>query len=74
MADIKARIITSPDRMAAVLDESLSYATKDYNKLNNKPQINGVELTGNKSFEDLGEHEMSAIEVINIWNSVFEEE
>lgn len=28
--------------------------TKDYNDLENKPQINGVELIGNKSGEDLG--------------------
>lgn len=27
---------------------------KDYEKLKNKPQINGVELIGNKSLEDLG--------------------
>ena len=29
-------------------------AVSDYEKLNKKPQINGVELVGNKSFEDLG--------------------
>lgn len=29
-------------------------AIKNYNLLTNKPQINGVELVGNKSFEDLG--------------------
>ena len=28
--------------------------TSNYNLLNNKPSINGVELVGNKSFEDLG--------------------
>lgn len=28
--------------------------TKNYEKLNNKPQINGVELIGNKTSEDLG--------------------
>lgn len=28
--------------------------TNDYNDLINKPQINGVELTGNKTPEDLG--------------------
>lgn len=27
--------------------------TNDYNDLTNKPQINGVELTGNKTPEDL---------------------
>lgn len=31
-----------------------SSGTYDYEKLINKPQINSVELIGNKSFEDLG--------------------
>lgn len=29
-------------------------AVSNYEKLNKKPQINGVELIGNKSFDDLG--------------------
>lgn len=29
-------------------------AVGNYEKLNQKPQINGVELIGNKTFEDLG--------------------
>ena len=29
-------------------------AVSNYEKLNKKPQINGVELIGDKSFEDLG--------------------
>ena len=28
--------------------------TNDYEKLSHKPRINGVELSGDKSFEDLG--------------------
>ena len=32
----------------------LSGGTNDYEKLKNKPQINGVELVQNKSFSDLG--------------------
>ena len=28
--------------------------TSDYEKLKNKPHLNGVELVGNKSFEDVG--------------------
>lgn len=32
----------------------LTGGTNDYNKLKNKPQINGVELIRNKSFSDLG--------------------
>lgn len=29
-------------------------AVSNYEKLNKKPQINGVELEGNKTFEDFG--------------------
>lgn len=36
------------------LDAMYVSGTADYNKLKNKPCINSVELTGNKSFEDLG--------------------
>lgn len=32
----------------------MSGGTNDYEKLKNKPQINGVELIKNKSFDDLG--------------------
>lgn len=32
----------------------LSGGTNDYEKLKNKPRINGVELIQNKSFSDLG--------------------
>lgn len=32
----------------------LSGGTNDYEKLKNKPKINGVELVKNKSFSDLG--------------------
>lgn len=32
----------------------IGFSSKDYNMLFNKPSINGVELTGNKSLEELG--------------------
>ena len=32
----------------------MSGGTNDYEKLKNKPSINGVELVKNKSFDDLG--------------------
>lgn len=35
----------------------------DYNKLSNKPTINGVELQGNKTFENLGEKQISESEL-----------
>lgn len=35
-------------------------AVSNYEKLNKKPQINGVELIGNKTFEDLGMNKVYA--------------
>lgn len=40
--------------------------TTDYNELDNKPQINSVELIGNKSFEDLGMSALSNMEIFEI--------
>lgn len=36
---------------------------KDYNKLDNKPQIESVTLQGNKTFEDLGMSALSNQEI-----------
>lgn len=44
--------------------------TKNYEDLTNKPQINEVELMGNKSFEDLGSSKLTNIEIDNIINSI----
>lgn len=38
----------------------------EYQKLTNKPSINGVELIGNKTFEDLGLSPLSNEEIENI--------
>lgn len=40
--------------------------TKDYNKLINKPQIESVELIGDKTFEELGLSVLSASDILNI--------
>lgn len=42
----------------------------DYNALINKPKINEVTLQGNKELPDLGVRTISALEMINLWNSV----
>lgn len=41
----------------------------NYTKLKNKPQINGVVLEGNKTFEDLGIYTLTEREIENIINS-----
>lgn len=40
----------------------------DYQKLKNKPSINEVELTGDRSFEDLGLSPLSNLEIMQIIN------
>ena len=42
----------------------------NYEKLRNKPQIENVELIGNKSFEDLGMTEISNLEILEIANKI----
>ena len=46
-------------------------STDDYEKLYNKPSINEVELVGNKSFEELGDHLLTNIEIKQIFDRVF---
>lgn len=47
--------IMTPLRVKQVIDKiSPSTSTSDYNSLENKPKINGVELEGNRTLDDLG--------------------
>ena len=41
-------------RILAARPRAQLCAVSNYEKLNKKPQINGVELIGNKTFEELG--------------------
>lgn len=47
--------------------------TDNYNELYNKPSINEVVLEGNKTFEDLGDHLLTNIEIKRIYDRVFKE-
>ena len=38
----------------------------DYEKLKNRPSINGVELVQDKSFEDLGDHILTNFEILEL--------
>ena len=38
----------------------------DYEKIKNKPQINNVELIGNKNFKELGMESLSNMEIENL--------
>ena len=55
-----------PNVNLTVEENFMTAGTTDYNALNNKPQINSVELKGNKSFADLGMAAMSNIEILSI--------
>lgn len=46
--------ITPQEQATLVLTQNTSGGTTNYNALLNKPQINGVELIGNKTSEELG--------------------
>lgn len=46
--------------------------TTDYDKLNNKPSINDVELSGDKSLGDLGISPLSDLEIMVIINNANE--
>ena len=53
-----------------ISDGSEDKDATDYNELTNKPQINDVELVGNKSFEDLDAWRMTNTDIQNIIDSV----
>ena len=40
--------------------------TKDYDTLYNKPRISGVELEGDKSFDELGMEKMTNTDIFNL--------
>lgn len=48
-----------------------SGGSNDYDALTNKPQINDVALTGNKTFEELGLRTATNSEISEIIKSVF---
>lgn len=82
MADVrfKATFKTSGDLQAtfrkrgdlqADFGNVIQVHTDDYNDLLNKPSINEVELKGNKTFEELGDHVLTNIEIKHIFDRVF---
>lgn len=46
--------------------------TGDYEKLSNKPSINDVMLIGNKTFEELGDRNLSNLEIKAIFDRIFD--
>ena len=62
-------------KMAQKIEGKLRYGSyavgDDYNLLKNKPQIEGIELQANKTFEDLGLVEVSNIELKEMFDKIF---
>lgn len=73
--DLNLRGIVSTNKtlnlMGTIGTAGTPSGTKDYNKLNNKPSINGVELVGNLEFEDLGDKNISTSEIDTLVEEVF---
>ena len=52
--------------VTGTLKMAKSTTEKDYEKLYNKPKINGVELISDKSFEELGDHVLTNFEILEL--------
>ena len=52
--------------MSGLLNMAERVYENDYEKLKNKPSINGVELVQDKSFEDLGDHVLTNFEILEL--------
>ena len=63
-------VIEARKQLTGNIKEGGSGGTSNYEALSNKPKVNGIELTGNKEFEDLGLVEMSNQELLEIANIV----
>lgn len=67
-ADFETEQTVNPD-YGEVIDTG---GTSNYEKLAHKPSINGVELAGNKSLENLGVIELTNLEIEAIIRNVFD--
>lgn len=52
--------------MSGSLNMAKMVYENDYEKLVNKPKINGVELVQDKSFEELGDHVLTNFEILEL--------
>lgn len=66
-AQFDAKFNSSNENLKATFGSAVTTGL-NYEKLYNKPQINSVELIGNKSFDDLGLSSLSNMDIHNILN------
>lgn len=59
------------DQMSADFGNVQVVETADYNKLANKPSYNGVIWEGEKSFEDMGDYNLTNLQIKAIFDRVF---
>lgn len=72
--ELKLRLHSTTTGKVLRLGNAIPVPTTDYEILSNKPQINGVELRGNKTSKDLNIQETAALtnlEIEQIIQNVF---
>ena len=65
-AEILSGSLNADASMSGTLKMADRVIEKDYEKLVNKPSINGVELIKDKSFEELGDHVLTNFEILEL--------
>ena len=58
--------ISSGAGISGELSKAESIIEKNYEKLTNKPKINSIELVGDRSFEELGDHTLTNFEILEL--------
>ena len=58
--------LSASAEMSGTLKQAERVVEKDYEKLINRPSINGVELVQDKSFEELGDHVLTNFEILEL--------
>lgn len=66
-------MISSRTVFSGTIDLGNGSSVTDYNILDNKPRINGVELTSDRSLEELGFEEMTEADMYNLLDRIWKE-
>lgn len=69
--EIVNAVLSETETVEAVFENPVFINNRNYEELNGKPSINGVELQGNKSLEDLNVKHMTNLEIENILQRAF---
>lgn len=64
--------LQSEDELEVKMVEGMPTPIDDYNLLRNHPSVNGVELKGDKSFEDLGRNKITNMDLKKIIDEQYE--